>query len=133
MGNVYGYAHIIPVPHVSKASCRSFWRSALAIETTRLCARGSCIYNNVLVVVSRATVTKNDYLFGTCTGYHGCTTNCKMKILAIALLITLRASAVQYDPLDSTYYIISTLLIETLPVMVAYNHQVSVSLVYLSF
>ena len=28
-----------------------------------------------------------------------------MKILAIALLITLRASAVQYDPLDSTYYI----------------------------
>ena len=41
----------------------------------------------------------------TCIKYHGCTIINEMKTLIIALFITIKVSAVQYDPIDSTYYI----------------------------
>ena len=41
----------------------------------------------------------------TCIKYHGCTIINEMKTLIIALFISIKAIAIQYNPLDSTYYI----------------------------
>lgn len=44
-------------------------------------------------------------MLGTCIGYHGCTIINEMKTLIIALFISIKAFAIQYNLLDSTYYI----------------------------
>ena len=41
----------------------------------------------------------------TCFKHHGCTIINEMKTLIIALFISIKAFAIQYNPLDSTYYI----------------------------
>lgn len=41
----------------------------------------------------------------TCFKHHGCTIINEMKTLIIALFISIKAIAIQYSPLDSTYYI----------------------------
>ena len=41
----------------------------------------------------------------TCFKHHGCTIINEMKTLIVALFISIKVFAIQYSPLDSTYYI----------------------------